>query len=49
MRGRRSDGSWVEPFDEYDWGGPYVEGSAWQHAFEVPHDAAGLIALMGGR
>jgi len=48
MRGRNEDGSWREPFDEFSWGGDYVEGSAWQHVFSVPHDPAGLIALFGG-
>ncbi|MBW3623595.1 MAG: GH92 family glycosyl hydrolase [Armatimonadetes bacterium] len=48
MRGRNADGSWREPFDEFEWGGPYVEGSAWQCSWAVPHDPAGLIALAGG-
>lgn len=26
---------------------PYVEGTAWQYLFMVPHDAPGLVALMG--
>jgi putative alpha-1,2-mannosidase len=25
MRGRRLDGSWHEPFDPIEWGGPYTE------------------------
>lgn len=48
FRGRNADGSWQTPFDPFDWGGPWVEGSAWQHAFDVPHDPAGLISLYGG-
>lgn len=48
FRGRNVDGSWQTPFDPFDWGGPWVEGSAWQHAFDVPHDPAGLIQLYGG-
>jgi len=48
MRGRKSDGGWREPFDEFEWGGDYVEGSAWQHVFAVPHDPAQLIRLFGG-
>ncbi|KAL6052539.1 Alpha-mannosidase [Balamuthia mandrillaris] len=48
MRGRKKDGSW-EPFDQFRWGGPYVEGSAWQHSWGVPHDPQGLIELHGGR
>jgi predicted alpha-1,2-mannosidase len=29
MRGRNRDGSWV-PFNQFEWGGPYVEGGPWQ-------------------
>jgi predicted alpha-1,2-mannosidase len=49
MRGKTSDGKWVEPFDPVSWGGAYVEGAAWQHRFSVPHDVEGLIDAMGGR
>jgi predicted alpha-1,2-mannosidase len=48
MRGRNADGSWREPWDPFEWGGPFVEGGPWQHAWGVPHDPAGLIAAMGG-
>lgn len=48
MRGKLADGAWQEPFDPYAWGDPYIEGSAWQFNFTVPHDPAGLTALMGG-
>ncbi|MFT5086688.1 MAG: putative alpha-1,2-mannosidase [Candidatus Latescibacterota bacterium] len=48
MQGRLRDGSWDEPFDEFRWGGAYIEGSAWQCTWAVPHDAAGLIKLLGG-
>lgn len=48
MRGRHADGSWLTPFDPLTWGGPYVEGGAWQSTWAVPHDPHGLIALMGG-
>ena len=48
MRGRNRDGSWVTPFSPTTWGGPYVEGGAWQSTWNVPHDPAGLIKLMGG-
>lgn len=48
FRGRQRDGSWQEPFDPLTWGGPFVEGSAWQFAWHVPHDHAGLIAAHGG-
>ena len=48
MQGRLRDGSWETPFDEFRWGGAYIEGSAWQCTWAVPHDAAGLIELFGG-
>ena len=48
-RGRRRDGSFDEPFDEFAWGGAYIEGSAWQCTWAVPHDPAGLAELLGGR
>ena len=48
MQGRLRDGSWDTPFDEFGWGGAYIEGSAWQCTWAVPHDAAGLIELFGG-
>lgn len=49
MRARNADGSWVQPFDPYRWGGPYVEGGPWQSSWAVPHDVDGLIEMMGGR
>ena len=48
LRGKKSDGHWVEPFDPVTWGDPYVEGAAWQHRWDVPQDLAELIAAMGG-
>jgi predicted alpha-1,2-mannosidase len=48
MRGRNADGSWREPWDQFEWGGAFVEGGTWQHTWGVPHDPAGLIAAMGG-
>lgn len=48
LRGKHEDGSWLEPFDEYAWGSPYVEGSAWQHRWDVMHDIPGLIDALGG-
>ena len=49
LRGKNADGTWVEPFDPITWGGPYVEGSAWQHRWDVPHNPEGLFEAMGGR
>lgn len=48
MRERLSDGSWKQPFREFAWGGGFVEGSTWQHTFNVPHDPEGLATLFGG-
>ncbi|AFV00438.1 GH92 family glycosyl hydrolase [Simiduia agarivorans] len=57
LRPRNVDGSWMTPFNPLDrhwdirWemsGGPgYVEGTAWQYLFFVPHDMPGLIDIMG--
>ncbi len=49
IRGKNSDGSWRKPFNEFEWGGPYIEGSAWQWSWAVPHDPMGLIKIMGGK
>jgi len=49
MNGRREDGSWITPFDPITWGGPFIEGAAWQSSWTVPHDPGGLMELMGGR
>ena len=49
MRGRKQDGSWVEPFNSVEWGGPYTEGCAWHYLWSVQHDIQGLINLMGGK
>ena len=38
MRGRLKDGSWLAPFDPYEWGGPYCEGNAWHYNWSVFHD-----------
>lgn len=48
MRGRNADGTWLEPWHEFHWGSPYVEGGPWQSSWAVQHDPAGLIRLMGG-
>lgn len=49
MRGRNSDGTWMEPFDPLDWGGAFTEGNAWQWLWSVQQDVPGLIQLLGGR
>jgi predicted alpha-1,2-mannosidase len=52
LRGKNADGSWVtfadEPFNPVRWGSPYVEGAAWQHRFDVPHQPDELFKAMGG-
>ena len=53
MRAKDSTGKFIEPFDpllsEHGFDGQYVEGTAWQHSFFVPHDINGLAALFGGK
>ena len=49
MWGKEADGTWQTGFDQYTWGGPYVEGGPWQSTWAVPHDPAGLMTLMGGQ
>jgi predicted alpha-1,2-mannosidase len=48
FRGRSADGSWLEPFNAFAWGGAYVEGGPWQYRFNVPHDPHGLFEVFGG-
>lgn len=58
LRPKLASGQFMEPFDpetengELPWrnsGGPgFVEGSAWQYTWFVPHDIEGLKQLMGG-
>lgn len=49
MHGKKTDGSFREPFIPHEWGYDYCEGSAYQNSFAVYHDIAGLIRLHGGR
>jgi predicted alpha-1,2-mannosidase len=53
MRAKDSTGRFVEPFDplvsEHGFEGQYIEGTAWQHSFFVPHDIQGFADLYGGR
>jgi predicted alpha-1,2-mannosidase len=48
VRGRKADGSWCEPFDPTEWGGPFTEGCSWHWTWSVFHDVPGLIAQLGG-
>ena len=48
MRGKNADGSWVKDFNPLKGSRDYTEATPWQYRFFVPHDVAGLAALMGG-
>ncbi|WP_263377312.1 GH92 family glycosyl hydrolase [Granulicella paludicola] len=48
FRGKKADGSFLEPFSPIRWGDPYVEGAAYQHRFDAPHAMPALIEAMGG-
>ena len=48
IRGKKAAGDWLEPFDPVTWGDPYVEGSAWQHRWDVPHNFPALVTALGG-
>ncbi|WP_225826272.1 GH92 family glycosyl hydrolase [Streptomyces naphthomycinicus] len=45
---RKADGSWVTGFTPGT-GNGFVEGTAAQYTWMVPHDPAGLFAALGGR
>jgi predicted alpha-1,2-mannosidase len=54
MAPKSSDGNWVVDFDPELGGGQggrdyFTEMNAWVYTFNVQHDIAGLIQLMGGR
>lgn len=53
FRAKTSDGKFKEPFDpllsEHGFEGQYIEGTAWQHSFFVPHDVEGFAQLHGGK
>ncbi len=48
LRGKLANGQWMEPFDPIAWGNPYVEGGAWQHRWDAPHDIPALVEALGG-
>ncbi len=48
FRGKNADGTWV-PFEQFTWGSPYEEGSAWQHRWDAPHAVPQLIEAIGGQ
>ena len=50
MRPKDASGDWANvPFDQFAWGGAYVEGGPWQCSWAVQQDVAGLADLTGGR
>jgi predicted alpha-1,2-mannosidase len=52
MRGKNGDGSWETPFNprhSSHEGSSYVEGTAWQWNWFVPHDINGFTKLYGSR
>ena len=49
LRGKKTDGNWTEPFDPLAGSRDYTEATPWHYRFFVPHDMAGLEALLGGR
>ncbi len=49
FRGKNTDGKWLEPFEEFQWGSPYEEGGAWQHRWDAPHAIPQLIEAIGGK
>ena len=52
MRGRKTDGSFTEPFNPIfsnHTTSDYTEGTAWQYIWLVPQDVEGLEALFGSR
>ncbi|RYG55009.1 glycoside hydrolase family 92 protein, partial [bacterium] len=49
MRAKEENGTWRANFNQYEWGGPYVEGGPWQSTWAVQQDPAGMIDLFGGR
>lgn len=49
FRGKKSDGTFIEPFSPIRWGDPYVEGAAYQHRYDAPHAMPALIEAMGGK
>jgi len=50
IRARKSTGEFRTPFNpvQSNFGSDYTEGSAWQYSWYMPHDNAGLIAMLGG-
>ncbi len=48
VRPRDPEGNFEADFSAIEWGHGYTEGSAWQNAFSIYQDVAGLSKLYGG-
>lgn len=48
MRGKKSNGNWVSPFNPFEVTRDFTEANAWQYSMYVPQDIEGLINLFGG-
>jgi len=48
VRGRYSDGRWIEPFDPYSKTWYICEGTPFQYTWYVPQNIPGLVQAMGG-
>lgn len=49
FRAKKADGSWIPGFTDQRWTKDYVEGTAWQYLWFVPHDPEGLMKLFGSK
>ncbi len=53
FRAKNSDGNFLQNFDpyysEHGFDGQYIEGTAWQHTWFVPHDIEGMMKLYGSK
>jgi predicted alpha-1,2-mannosidase len=48
LQRRKTDGSWVEPFDRFS-GDGFMEGNAAQYTWTIPYNLGKLISLLGGK
>ena len=49
FRPRLADGTFLSPYDPVSGNGAFHESGAYQYAWLVPQDPAGLVSLLGGR
>lgn len=49
FRPRHQDGSWLSPFDPYDYSKHYTESNAYQYLFALHQDVDSVMAMMGGK